>query len=153
MPSGLVDHEQDALSLARSYFPGEVLQRQGEHFCADGGQDEPVNLSGFRSCESVEVGPLVSLVDLHEGQVPLRSREQGDWQREKIGFRLTELNLADLKRVPIPLPPLDEQHHIVAYLADLRAKVDMLKRMQAESAAELDALLPSILDRAFKGEL
>ncbi|TMA52427.1 MAG: hypothetical protein E6J80_12320 [Deltaproteobacteria bacterium] len=28
-----------------------------------------------------------------------------------------------------------------------------LKRLQAETAAELDALLPSILDKAFKGEL
>jgi hypothetical protein len=31
--------------------------------------------------------------------------------------------------------------------------VDSLKRLQAESAAELDALLPAVLDRAFKGEL
>jgi|GEM_PF-2214141 len=28
-----------------------------------------------------------------------------------------------------------------------------LKRRQAETAAELDALLPSIVDKAFKGEL
>ena len=28
-----------------------------------------------------------------------------------------------------------------------------LKRLQAETAAELDALLPSILDKAFRGEL
>ena len=28
-----------------------------------------------------------------------------------------------------------------------------LKRLQAETAAELDALFPAILDRAFKGEL
>jgi type I restriction enzyme S subunit len=34
-----------------------------------------------------------------------------------------------------------------------RAEVDALKRLQAETAAELDALLPSILDKAFKGEL
>jgi hypothetical protein len=27
-----------------------------------------------------------------------------------------------------------------------------LKRVQAETATELDALLPAILDRAFKGE-
>jgi len=32
-------------------------------------------------------------------------------------------------------------------------KVGELKCLQAETAAELDALLPSILDRAFKGEL
>lgn len=33
------------------------------------------------------------------------------------------------------------------------AEADALKRLQAETAAELDALLPAILDRAFKGEL
>jgi len=31
--------------------------------------------------------------------------------------------------------------------------VDRLKELQAQTAAELDAILPSILDRAFKGEL
>jgi type I restriction enzyme, S subunit len=88
-----------------------------------------------------------------QGQVQLRSRERGDWMREKVGFRLTELNLADLKRVPVPLPPISEQCRIVEYLDDLQSKTDVLKRLQAETAAELDALLPSILDKAFKGEL
>ena len=32
-------------------------------------------------------------------------------------------------------------------------EVDRLMRLQTETAAELDALLPAILDRAFKGEL
>jgi hypothetical protein len=31
--------------------------------------------------------------------------------------------------------------------------VDELKRLQTLAAAELDALLPAILDRAFKGQL
>jgi hypothetical protein len=35
----------------------------------------------------------------------------------------------------------------------LQAQVDALKRLQAETAAEIDALLPSILDRAVRGEL
>ena len=35
----------------------------------------------------------------------------------------------------------------------LQSEVDALKRPQAETAAELDALLPAILDRTFKGEL
>jgi type I restriction enzyme S subunit len=46
-----------------------------------------------------------------------------------------------------------EQRRIVAELDALQAEVDALKRLQAETAAELDALLPAILDRAFKGEL
>jgi len=53
----------------------------------------------------------------------------------------------------IPVPPLPEQRRIVAELDALQAEVDTLKRLQAETAAELEALLPSILDRAFKGEL
>ena len=35
----------------------------------------------------------------------------------------------------------------------LRVKVNALRKLQAESQEELDALLPSVLDRAFKGEL
>ncbi len=31
-------------------------------------------------------------------------------------------------------------------------KLDPIKQLQAKTAAELDALLPSILDKAFKGE-
>jgi hypothetical protein len=31
--------------------------------------------------------------------------------------------------------------------------VDALRRLQAETGAELDALLSAVLDRAFKGEL
>ena len=46
-------------------------------------------------------------------------------------------------------PPMDWQNRI----ADVQAQVDSLKKVQAETSAELDALLPSILDKAFKGEL
>ncbi len=42
---------------------------------------------------------------------------------------------------------------IVAYLDGLQAKVDALKQLQAQTRMELDALLPSVLDKAFKGEL
>ena len=58
-----------------------------------------------------------------------------------------------LFRLQVPLPPTDQQRRIVAYLDKLQAKVDALKKLQAETAAELDALMPSILDKAFRGEL
>lgn len=66
---------------------------------------------------------------------------------------LPRLRTALLESISIPLRPLPEQRRIVAYLDDLQAKVDALKRLQAETAPELNALLPSILDKAFKGEL
>ncbi len=40
------------------------------------------------------------------------------------------------------------------YLLDRFAgQVAALARLQSETATELDALLPSVLDKAFKGEL
>ena len=62
-------------------------------------------------------------------------------------------NKADLKDVKIPLPPPDEQKRIVAYLGAVQDKVTALKTLQAATSAELDALMPSILDKAFRGEL
>jgi type I restriction enzyme S subunit len=64
--------------------------------------------------------------------------------------KLETQKLLDLQ---IPVPSLPEQRRIVAELDALQTQVDVLKRQQSETAAELDALLPAILDRAFKGEL
>jgi hypothetical protein len=38
-------------------------------------------------------------------------------------------------------------------LKEKQPEVDALKRLQAESGLRLEQLLPSILDRAFSGEL
>jgi type I restriction enzyme S subunit len=75
-----------------------------------------------------------------------------------LGVGLTQsthghLTQTEYRSQKIPLPPLAEQRRIVAELDALQAGVDALKRLQAETSAELDALLPSILDKAFKGEL
>ena len=53
----------------------------------------------------------------------------------------------------VPVLPLKEQQYIIDHLDDLQTKVNSLKQLQAKTATELDALLPSILDKAFKGEL
>jgi type I restriction enzyme, S subunit len=69
------------------------------------------------------------------------------------GLTTPHIRVQDAPTLRIPLAPLPEQQRIVAYLDGLQARVDEVKRLQAESAAELDALLPAVLDRAFKGEL
>lgn len=98
---------------------------------------------------------------------PMRDRLDGrylcyilrsSWIRDRMleksrGDMIPHIVLREIRQFPIPLPPLPEQRRIVAYLDDLQAKVDQLKTLQAQTAAELDALLPSILDRAFRGEL
>jgi len=58
-----------------------------------------------------------------------------------------------IKKISIALPTISEQRRIVAYLDGMQSKLDALKRQQTETAAGLDALMPSILDKAFNGEL
>lgn len=48
-----------------------------------------------------------------------------------------------------PLPSMSIQHK----LRQLTRQLYPIRRLQAETQAELDALLPSVLDRAFRGEL
>jgi type I restriction enzyme S subunit len=63
------------------------------------------------------------------------------------------VSLGRLRTARVPVPPLREQRRIVAELDALQVQADHLGSLQAETTAELDALLPAILDRAFKGEL
>jgi len=76
-------------------------------------------------------------------------------ERGASGTSPTMKNISKEKVLALRLPPfaLAEQRRIVAELGGLQAELDALKRLQAETATELDALLPSILDRAFNGSL
>lgn len=69
------------------------------------------------------------------------------------GTSYVGINLKDVRTLPLPVPPLPEQRRIISQLDELQRQLDTVKRLQAGTIVELDALLPSILDRAFKGEL
>lgn len=55
--------------------------------------------------------------------------------------------------LPCRIPSLEKQKQIVTYLDGLQTKINTLSTLQTQTATELDALLPAILDKAFKGEL
>jgi len=88
---------------------------------------------------------------MHQLLSPLVQKEQ--MTPLSKGSASPHLNIGALRQFTLRLPSLDEQSRIVAYLDGLQAQVDTLRRLQAETATELDASLPSILDRAFKGGL
>ena len=73
--------------------------------------------------------------------------------RSRTTSGLRSLSVGRIKQITMPVPSLSEQRRVVDDLNRLRTKVDYLKQMQPETAAELDAMLPSILDEAFKGDL
>jgi type I restriction enzyme S subunit len=85
-----------------------------------------------------------------QGQFQLRSRERGDWTREKVGFRLTELNLSDLRRAPVPVLAFPEQRLVVAHLRELQSRIDAITTLQSETDSEMSAFMPALLDKAFR---
>ena len=66
-----------------------------------------------------------------------------------LGHRRQRIQPEQILGHEIWLPPMKWQNQI----AEAQAKLSDLYKHQTESTTELDALLPSILDKAFKGEL
>ena len=63
------------------------------------------------------------------------------------------VNGSNVRSLEIVVPPLGEQRRIVAEVEALEIQVNQLRRLQSITAAAVDALLPAVLDRAFRGEL
>jgi type I restriction enzyme S subunit len=60
-----------------------------------------------------------------------------------------------VKNIPFPSSKLSptEQRRIVAYLDEMQSRIDTLRQLQFQTTNKFDLLLPSILDKAFNGDL
>jgi type I restriction enzyme S subunit len=72
-----------------------------------------------------------------------------EFERIKIGggTHTNKLNLGDLHTVALPLPPLAEQHRIVAKIDELMGLCDRLEAARAEREAKRDRLTAASLAR------
>jgi type I restriction enzyme S subunit len=59
------------------------------------------------------------------------------------------LSASGLLRIPIPMPSFEKQ----LWFCEIYNQVTKVKSLQTENTADMKALMPAILDRAFKGEL
>ena len=66
-----------------------------------------------------------------------------------LGGRRERIRPEQFLELTIPMPPVEQQ----TKSAELFDKLEPVRHIQGQTVAELDALLPAILDRAFKGEL
>jgi type I restriction enzyme, S subunit len=65
-----------------------------------------------------------------------------------IGTTMTNLNHGILKKTPIPLPPLAEQHRIVAKVKELMALCDQLEKQLNQAEQSRRGLLEAVLQEA-----
>lgn len=71
----------------------------------------------------------------------------------KVGVALTHFNTKSVADMPIPLPPLAEQHRIVAEVERRLSVIDELEALVETNLARAGRLRQSILAKAFSGEL
>jgi type I restriction enzyme S subunit len=69
------------------------------------------------------------------------------------GLTTPHIRVQDAPKLRVPLAPLPIQDLIITRLDALQEKLAKLSHSQSETAAELDALMPSILSHVFRGEL
>jgi type I restriction enzyme, S subunit len=69
------------------------------------------------------------------------------------GIDMPGLNLADVRRVPIPLPPLMEQEEVIRRVDTLLMHVQCLEARYRVAYGRVEQLLPATLFKAFRGDL
>jgi type I restriction enzyme, S subunit len=153
-----------ALPPTLAPLPGLVV-KQGDVLVTRAGPRRRVAVVAAVRCDEPRLTISDKLIRLRTDRAKIEPRflelslaspfSQEHLVQRKTGLADAQVNISQaiLKATPVAYPAPPEQRRIVAELDALQAEVDALKRLQAETAAELDALLPSILDNAFKGEL
>ena len=74
-------------------------------------------------------------------------------ERSRTTSGLFNLSVGRIKDIVVPVPSVTEQSAVMRELGDLERNVNSVVRLHQGSAAELDALLPALLDKAFSGSL
>ena len=74
-------------------------------------------------------------------------------QKAKVGIGQPNVNAQLLSRLLIPLPPLLEQHQIVAEIERRLSVADQLEKVVEQSLKQAERLRQSILKQAFEGKL
>jgi type I restriction enzyme S subunit len=69
------------------------------------------------------------------------------------GTSYVGINLKDVRSIEIPVPDLKLQASTVDEILVLQEKADAVNRLQANISSELDAMIPSLLQRTFSGGL
>lgn len=114
----------------------------------------PESMAGGNVSREIAVIPLTNEVLPRFAMFLLAARtSQATMHGSVRGTSYLGINLRDVRALELPVPTLLKQQDMLSDIENLKDKIDSVEELQAQTAAELDAMLPSILDKAFKGEL
>ena len=76
-----------------------------------------------------------------------------DLQDHVTGTAQPKLTQAALNRIPVPIPPLPEQHEIVGRVEALFRLADAIEARLTTATARVEKLTQAVVAKAFRGEL
>lgn len=114
----------------------------------------PVKMAGFNISREVAMLPAHPKLDPNFFCYAIGSPWSRAWlARVAIGVAYTGINIRDLKRLPLPFPPLEEQGEIVRRVENLFKLTDAIEKRVAAATLRAEKLTQATLAKAFHGEL
>ena len=78
---------------------------------------------------------------------------QSQIRAKTYGTALMQINIGDLRKMFVAIPPLEMQEVMAAELDRMRSETQRLESLYRQKLAALDALKKSLLHQAFSGQL
>lgn len=114
----------------------------------------PPEMVGFNISREVAMLPVHSNLNAKFFSYAIGCASSQAWLSQvTIGVAYTGINIRDLKRLPVPIPPLEEQREIVSRVETLFKFADAIERRVAAAMARAEKLTQAILAKVFRGEL
>jgi type I restriction enzyme, S subunit len=114
----------------------------------------PNSMKSFNVSREVAVLPFRSELNEMFFSYAIGSQRAQKWLLEETkGVAYTGINIRDLRRLPLPTPPMEEQEEIVRRVEALFKLADAIEKRVAAATLRAERLTQAILAKAFRGEL
>jgi type I restriction enzyme S subunit len=114
----------------------------------------PPQMKGFNISREVAMIPLRTKLEANFFAYAIASTWSQRWLSEvPKDVAYTGVNIRDLKRLPLPVPPSDEQKEIVRRVEALFKLADTIEKCVEAATKRAEKLTQAILAKAFRGEL
>jgi len=140
--------EDGVTSAKHEFYKGQIIYSKIRPYLCK------VAIASFDGLCSADMYPINSKIDTYFLFRWMLTTTFTDWaSNAESRTVLPKINQKDLSEIPVPVPPLSEQHEIVRCVEQLFSYADTIEKQVNNALARVNNLTQSILAKAFRGEL